>query len=99
MVSYHSKKAGPSDNALDIILKVAGILTVKGGTGAILNYLGKSTVSVLSCEGPPPMPLLLSGLVYALRRGRQVKRPPLECRFITLPTSETLTPSRVSLSR
>ncbi|KAF2031859.1 aconitate hydratase [Setomelanomma holmii] len=36
--------------ALDIILKVAGILTVKGGTGAIVEYHGPGTES-LSCTG------------------------------------------------
>ena len=34
----------------DIILKVAGILTVKGGTGAILEYFGDGATS-LSCTG------------------------------------------------
>ncbi|KAF2459307.1 putative mitochondrial aconitate hydratase [Lineolata rhizophorae] len=34
----------------DIILKVAGILTVKGGTGAIIEYHGPGTDS-LSCTG------------------------------------------------
>ncbi|KAF4306071.1 Aconitase A/isopropylmalate dehydratase small subunit swivel [Botryosphaeria dothidea] len=34
----------------DIILKVAGILTVKGGTGAIIEYHGPGTES-LSCTG------------------------------------------------
>ncbi len=34
----------------DIILKVAGILTVKGGTGAILEYFGPGAQS-LSCTG------------------------------------------------
>jgi aconitate hydratase len=34
----------------DIILKVAGILTVKGGTGAILEYFGEGAIS-LSCTG------------------------------------------------
>ncbi|MEP6948575.1 MAG: aconitate hydratase [Ginsengibacter sp.] len=34
----------------DIILKVAGILTVKGGTGAILEYFGEGASS-LSCTG------------------------------------------------
>jgi len=34
----------------DVILKVAGILTVKGGTGAIVEYLG-SGVESLSCTG------------------------------------------------
>lgn len=34
----------------DVILKVAGILTVKGGTGAILEYFGPGAES-LSCTG------------------------------------------------
>ncbi|MCX8481132.1 MAG: aconitate hydratase, partial [Sediminibacterium sp.] len=36
--------------AKDIILKVAGILTVKGGTGAIVEYFGEGAKS-LSCTG------------------------------------------------
>lgn len=34
----------------DVILKVAGILTVKGGTGAILEYFGEGA-QALSCTG------------------------------------------------
>ena len=37
-------------SAKDVILKVAGILTVKGGTGAILEYFGEGTRSI-SCTG------------------------------------------------
>ena len=37
-------------SAKDIILKVAGILTVKGGTGAIVEYFG-SGAQKLSCTG------------------------------------------------
>lgn len=37
-------------SAKDVILKVAGILTVKGGTGAILEYFGDGAIS-LSCTG------------------------------------------------
>lgn len=37
-------------SAKDVILKVAGILTVKGGTGAILEYFGEGAKS-LSCTG------------------------------------------------
>ncbi|HEY5462959.1 MAG TPA: aconitate hydratase [Hanamia sp.] len=37
-------------SAKDIILKVAGILTVKGGTGAIVEYFGEGATS-LSCTG------------------------------------------------
>jgi aconitate hydratase len=34
----------------DVILKVAGILTVKGGTGAVVEYFGEGTKSI-SCTG------------------------------------------------
>tara|TARA_R100001369_G_scaffold21881_1_gene39656 strand:- start:27558 stop:29825 length:2268 start_codon:yes stop_codon:yes gene_type:complete len=37
-------------SAKDVILKVAGILTVKGGTGAIIEYFGEGARS-LSCTG------------------------------------------------
>ena len=37
-------------SAKDIILKVAGILTVKGGTGAIVEYFGEGA-NKLSCTG------------------------------------------------
>ncbi|XP_042143996.1 probable aconitate hydratase, mitochondrial [Ixodes scapularis] len=37
-------------SAKDIILKVAGILTVKGGTGAIVEYFGPGVESI-SCTG------------------------------------------------
>ena len=37
-------------SAKDIILKLAGILTVKGGTGAIVEYFGEGTNSI-SCTG------------------------------------------------
>ncbi len=37
-------------SAKDIILKVAGILTVKGGTGAVVEYFGEGANS-LSCTG------------------------------------------------
>ncbi|HEY3404623.1 MAG TPA: aconitate hydratase [Ohtaekwangia sp.] len=37
-------------SAKDIILKVAGILTVKGGTGAIVEYFGEGAIA-LSCTG------------------------------------------------
>ena len=38
------------NKCLDIILKVAGILTVKGGTGAIVEYFGPG-VNSISCTG------------------------------------------------
>ncbi|HJW29431.1 MAG TPA: aconitase family protein, partial [Saprospiraceae bacterium] len=37
-------------SAKDVILKVAGILTVKGGTGAIIEYFGEGA-RALSCTG------------------------------------------------
>ncbi|MBN3035090.1 MAG: aconitate hydratase [Bacteroidales bacterium] len=37
-------------SAKDVILKVAGILTVKGGTGAILEYFGEGAEAI-SCTG------------------------------------------------
>ncbi|MBK8853947.1 MAG: aconitate hydratase [Saprospiraceae bacterium] len=37
-------------SAKDVILKVAGILTVKGGTGAIVEYFGDGAIS-MSCTG------------------------------------------------
>ncbi|MFZ9598149.1 MAG: aconitate hydratase, partial [Schleiferiaceae bacterium] len=37
-------------SAKDVILKVAGILTVKGGTGAIIEYFGEGAES-MSCTG------------------------------------------------
>ncbi len=37
-------------SAKDVILKVAGILTVKGGTGAIVEYFGEGAKN-LSCTG------------------------------------------------
>lgn len=37
-------------SAKDVILKVAGILTVKGGTGAIVEYFGDGTQTI-SCTG------------------------------------------------
>lgn len=48
----------------DVILKVAGILTVKGGTGAIVEYHGPGVDSI-SCtgEGDSPHSVPNSGLV------------------------------------
>ena len=37
-------------SAKDVILKLAGILTVKGGTGAVIEYFGEGTDSI-SCTG------------------------------------------------
>ncbi len=37
-------------SAKDVILKVAGILTVKGGTGSIVEYFGEGAIG-LSCTG------------------------------------------------
>ncbi len=43
-------KLGGWTSSKDVILKVAGILTVKGGTGAIVEYFGEGARS-LSCTG------------------------------------------------
>jgi len=43
-------KLGGWTSAKDVILKVAGILTVKGGTDKIVEYFGEGAVS-LSCTG------------------------------------------------
>ncbi|MGB0525645.1 MAG: aconitate hydratase [Flammeovirgaceae bacterium] len=37
-------------SAKDVILKVAGILTVKGGTGCVVEYFGEGAIS-MSCTG------------------------------------------------
>lgn len=43
-------KLRPWTSAKDVILKLAGMMTVKGGTNAILEYFGEGTAS-LSCTG------------------------------------------------
>ncbi len=43
-------KLNPWASSKDVILKLAGILTVKGGTGAIVEYFGDGATS-LSCTG------------------------------------------------
>ncbi|EIE81180.1 hypothetical protein G6F46_000326 [Rhizopus delemar] len=48
-VKLHGKLSGWT-SPKDVILKVAGILTVKGGTGAIVEYLGEGVDSI-SCTG------------------------------------------------
>jgi aconitate hydratase len=51
LIGIHLKgKLSGWASAKDVILKVAGILTVKGGTGAIVEYFGKGAVA-LSCTG------------------------------------------------
>ena len=37
----------------DVILAVAGILTVKGGTGAVVEYFGPGARSLPRCPDPP----------------------------------------------
>lgn len=49
----------------DVILKVAGILTVKGGTGAIIEYHGPGVDSI-SCTGKTTQISYLSGLLLQL---------------------------------
>ncbi|MCE1200404.1 MAG: aconitate hydratase, partial [Marinilabiliales bacterium] len=43
-------KLGGWSSPKDVILKVAGLLTVKGGTGAIVEYFGEGA-STISCTG------------------------------------------------
>jgi len=51
LIGVHLKgKLSGWTSAKDVILKVAGILTVKGGTGAIVEYFGEGARS-LSCTG------------------------------------------------
>jgi len=51
LIGIHLKgKLSGWTSAKDVILKVAGILTVKGGTGAIIEYFGEGARS-LSCTG------------------------------------------------
>ncbi len=51
LIGVHLKgKLSGWTSAKDVILKVAGILTVKGGTGAIVEYFGDGARS-LSCTG------------------------------------------------
>ena len=51
----------------DVILKVAGILTVKGGTGAIVEYYGPGVDSI-SCTGMNNLSgeykIVLSAFIY-----------------------------------
>jgi aconitate hydratase len=51
LIGIHLKgKLNGWASAKDVILKVAGILTVKGGTGAIVEYFGEGATS-MSCTG------------------------------------------------
>jgi aconitate hydratase len=51
LIGVHLKgKLGGWTSAKDVILALAGILTVKGGTGAIVEYFGEGTKSI-SCTG------------------------------------------------
>jgi aconitate hydratase A / 2-methylisocitrate dehydratase len=51
MIGIHlTGRLGGWTAAKDVILKVAGILTVKGGTGAIVEYFGEGAESI-SCTG------------------------------------------------
>eukprot|EP01121_Diplochlamys_sp_Union-15-3_P013874 TRINITY_DN436_c0_g1_i1.p1 TRINITY_DN436_c0_g1~~TRINITY_DN436_c0_g1_i1.p1 ORF type:complete len:485 (+),score=110.13 TRINITY_DN436_c0_g1_i1:70-1524(+) len=47
---YLTGQLGQWTSPKDVILKIAGILTVKGGTGAILEYFGPG-VKTISCTG------------------------------------------------
>lgn len=66
----------------DVILKVAGILTVKGGTGAIIEYHGPGVDSI-SCTGKSTHISYLSGLLVELgvelsmEAGKEIKQEAL----------------------
>lgn len=49
----------------DVILKVAGILTVKGGTGAIVEYHGPGVDSI-SCTGQEAGTLSVSSSLISI---------------------------------
>jgi hypothetical protein len=53
---------------LDIILKVADILTVKGGTGAIVEYHGTG-VDGISCTGMGTICNMVFGIYSSLSGG------------------------------
>ncbi len=62
----------------DVILKLAGILTVKGGTGAIIEYFGPGVESI-SCTGKNEFffiektnPLSLSGMGTICNMGAEI---------------------------
>ena len=55
-------------SAKDVILKVAGILTVKGGTGAIVEYFGEGVKSI-SCTGKPTISYIFSVCFISLFLG------------------------------
>ena len=52
-------------SAKDVILKVAGILTVKGGTGAIVEYFGEGADS-MSATGKGPFVIWVPRLVQPI---------------------------------
>ena len=68
--------------AKDVILKVAGILTVKGGTGAIVEYFGPGTESISAtgkatiCNMGAEIGATCSLFPYDAPLGRCTSRPP-----------------------
>jgi hypothetical protein len=58
----------------DVICKLAGILTVKGGTGAIIEYFGPG-VDAISCTGKdPPSGQKLASVGGGMRSGSRDMR-------------------------
>ena len=79
----------------DVILKVAGILTVKGGTGAIVEYFGPGAESHLAAPARPP------SATWAPRSAPPPRSSPTTTRMAALParppaaaTSPTLADAR-----
>ena len=82
--------------AKDVILKVAGILTVKGGTGAIVEYFGPGAESISAtgkatiCNMGAEIGATCSIFPYDAPLARRTSRRPVVRRS---PTSPTRTPS------
>ena len=64
-------------SAKDVILKVAGILTVKGGTGCILEYFGEGA-------NPFPVPGKERSATWALKLVQQLLFLPMTARWKTI---------------
>lgn len=73
----------------DVICKVAGILTVKGGTGAIVEYHGPG-VDAISCTGWPSIAHLLA----SFNCGYHATISANQCLFISLYANSTRAPAQ-----
>ena len=86
--------------AKDVILKVAGILTVKGGTGAIVEYFGPGAESISAtgkatiCNMGAEIGATCSLFPYDDAHGRATSRPPAARRSPTLADAYADAPAR-----